>query len=180
LHIGIPSNFLLELQDLNNDNVQQIKNDEKDDSSDGEDQTKECKEKAFPNYTNFNNNPSPLTRSNEPGKFTNTNHKDFTVSKIFDFKSNFKEDYCKNKNSDVNSNSKSSKVKRLPFEKNFRIITRSDKTTFSKKDTVEYKGHKIAITNSVLFFLNNYYKKTEYFKFNKKILRKPITVILTH
>jgi hypothetical protein len=65
----------------------------------------------------------------------------------------------------------------IPFDKNFRICRKADKNIFSKKDIIYYKSKEIKMTNSVVFYLNHYYKKVPYIRFNTQInTEKPITV----
>jgi len=65
----------------------------------------------------------------------------------------------------------------IPFDKNFRICRKADKNIFSKKDIIYYKSKEIKMTNSVVFYLNHYYKKVPYIRFNTQInTEKPITL----
>ena len=66
-----------------------------------------------------------------------------------------------------------------PIDKNFKATRRVDRNIFTKKDIILYKGKEIKLTNSILFYLNNYYKKESYMKFRtKKGSLKPITIDL--
>jgi hypothetical protein len=65
----------------------------------------------------------------------------------------------------------------IPFDKNFKICLKVDKNHFTKKDIIYYKNKEIKMTNSVVFYLNYFYKKEHYIRFNTKISdTKPKTV----
>lgn len=69
----------------------------------------------------------------------------------------------------------------IPFDKHFRISKKNDKNQFTKKDIIYYKNKELKMTNSILFYLNNFYKKEPYIKFNNQITSsKPITVNLDY
>ena len=103
--------------------------------------------------------------------FLNTQTNDFSITLIFDFKTNLKEDYIDN-----HPKYNKTKINSYLFDKKFKISSKKDKGVFWKNDIILYKSVKIQMTNSVLYFLNNFLKKEEFFKFNKKITNKPITV----
>lgn len=65
----------------------------------------------------------------------------------------------------------------FPFDKYFRINKKFEKEKFTKKDIVYYNNNQIKMTNSIVFFLNNFYKKREFFIFDTKLNNeRPITV----
>ena len=65
----------------------------------------------------------------------------------------------------------------IPFDKNFRICRKVDKNQFTKKDIIFYKNKEIKMTNSIVFYLNYYYKKEPYIRFNTQITsERPVTV----
>ena len=64
-----------------------------------------------------------------------------------------------------------------PIDKYFKITRKSDKNLYSKKDIVLFHEKEIKLTNSILFYLNNYYKKEPFIKFKtKNSSKKPITI----
>ena len=65
----------------------------------------------------------------------------------------------------------------FPIDKFFKATRRADRTLFTKKDLILYKGKEVKLTNSILFYLNNFYHKEPYIKFRtKKSSLKPITI----
>ena len=69
------------------------------------------------------------------------------------------------------------KIINYPIDKYFKATRRVERNIFTKKDVILYKGKEIKLTNSILFYLNNYYKKETYMKFRtKKSSLKPITI----
>ena len=64
-----------------------------------------------------------------------------------------------------------------PIDKYFKITRKSDKNFYSNKDIVLFREKEIKLTNSILFYLNNYYKKEPFMKFKtKNTSKKPITL----
>ncbi len=155
------------------------KSDEEQEKSD-DDEIAEAKERAIPLSTGVSLHNLGLglvstKKIKEP--FLKVDSKDFSVSVIFDFKSYLKEDFYLNKKKS-DTNLLSNKFKRFPFEKHFKISNRLDKNMYTKGDTVKYKHQRTKTTNSVMMFLNYFFKKEEYFKFSKKVFKKPITVLI--
>jgi hypothetical protein len=137
---------------------------------------------------------------------TMNNKQNYNVSKYFDIQNCFKEDYFNgilesakkestgnlnkagsfNLSNNSNNNPISNKIYRdqqeksknfIPFDKNFKICLKFDKNQFTKKDIIYYKNKEIKMTNSVVFYLNYFYKKEHYIRFNTKISdAKPKTV----
>lgn len=67
-----------------------------------------------------------------------------------------------------------------PFDKKFRISRKVDKNQFTKKDIIFYNNKELKMTNSIVFYLNHFYSKVPYIKFNTQINNdQPITVITT-
>lgn len=65
----------------------------------------------------------------------------------------------------------------FPIDKHFKATRRADRNTFTKKDVILYCGKEIRLTNSILFYLNYFYKKEPYIKFRtKNTSLKPITI----
>jgi hypothetical protein len=65
----------------------------------------------------------------------------------------------------------------IPFDKKFRICRKVDKNHFTKKDIIYYKNKELKLTNSVVFYLNNFYKKEAYIRFNTQIASKKPTTL---
>jgi hypothetical protein len=135
---------------------------------------------------------------------TMNNKENYNVSKYFDIQNCYKEDYFSNllenkketskthsKSGSINlSNSNTPLINKgmalniqeksknfIPFDKNFKICLKIDKNQFTKKDIIYYKNKEIKMTNSVVFYLNYFYKKVHYIRFNTKISdMKPKTV----
>ena len=68
----------------------------------------------------------------------------------------------------------------IPMDKNFRISKKLDKNQFTNKDIIFYKNKELKMTNSIVFYLNHYYMKGDYFRFPAKQNEKPFTVKLTN
>lgn len=130
---------------------------------------------------------------------TMNNKENYNVSKYFDIQSCLKEDYFSNilennrretatntnKAGNMNVSLNSSNINPIshklyveyaektknfiPFDKNFKICLKIDKNHFTKKDIIYYKNKEIKMTNSVVFYLNYFYKKEHYIRFNTKI-----------
>lgn len=109
----------------------------------------------------------------------------FHVSKFMDIHNCYKENYF---TFDANTKRSSSlflggkirdySVTNIPFEKNFRIVKKNDKNQFTIKDKIFINNREVKMTNSIVFYLNNYYKKNEFFRFNTQISNvRPTTVI---
>jgi hypothetical protein len=65
----------------------------------------------------------------------------------------------------------------IPFDKHFRVCRKVDKNIFTKKDIIFYRNKEVKMTNSIVFYLNHFYKKVPYIKFKTKLSSdKPITV----
>ena len=146
--------------------VDKVDSEEENHSSDGE--VKECIEKEYPKKFGFQDDEIII---NKKQKFLNTDTNDFHVTVVFNFKDNLKEHYI-DKQPTLNLNEK----KRFLFDKKFKIISRKEKTYFTINDVIHYKSTKVKMTNSLLYFFNTFYKKAEFFKFNKMITSKPIKV----
>jgi hypothetical protein len=87
----------------------------------------------------------------------------FNVSKFMDVNNCIKEDYFNFENKEIKS--QMSLKLTTPLDKNFRIHKQSDKFKFSGKDIIYFKNKQLKMTNSVVFYLNHFYKKEPYFKF---------------
>ncbi len=64
---------------------------------------------------------------------------------------------------------KSNEEKENLYNLNFQFIKRSSKHNYTKNDLIKLKDKVVKITNSVLFYLNHYWKKEEYFHFNTNV-----------
>ncbi len=135
------------------------------------------------------------------------NKENYNVSKYFDIQNCYKDDYFSlildNKkegepspfkygdapaNINISSNNKTMPQKLIidyehkaknfiPFDKNFKICLKLEKTHFTKRDIIYYKNKEIKMTNSVVYYLNNFYKKEHYIRFKTKISNtRPKTV----
>jgi hypothetical protein len=137
---------------------------------------------------------------------TMNNKENYNVSKYFDIQNCFKEDYFNNLlvnkketartrekstsfhmsnintpiiNKGVQVDVEDTSKNYIPFDKNFKICLKIDKNQFTKKDIIYYKNKEIKMTNSVVFYLNYFYKKEHYIRFNTKISdMKPKTVTI--
>jgi hypothetical protein len=65
----------------------------------------------------------------------------------------------------------------IPIDKNFRIHSMLDKNKFTIKDSISYKNKKIIMRNSIVYYLNNYYRKELFYRFNTGT-DKPSTVFI--
>lgn len=165
---GMASNIIAVKKD---NEAEELKKDKGNNSS-SEEEPVECKEKIYPkNSLEYSKNDRKISDKKLP--FINKLSTDVNVTVIFEFKPNLKEDYLDNM---PKQNIK--ERKHYLFDKKFKIKSKKDKN-FTKSDIVYYKSSKIQLTNSVVYFLNHFFKKEEFFKFNKKITTKPISVIET-
>ncbi len=64
---------------------------------------------------------------------------------------------------------KSIEEKENLYNLNFQFLKRCNKDNYTKNDIMKLKGKVVNITNSVLFYLNHFWKKEEYFHFNTNI-----------
>lgn len=63
------------------------------------------------------------------------------------------------------------------IDKFFKITKKNDKEKFTKFDIIYFNNSQMKITNSVVFYMNNLYKKQCFFKFDTKLRNeRPITV----
>ena len=60
----------------------------------------------------------------------------------------------------------------LPFE----FVRRFGPDKYTKKDIVRLDKKSVKITNSILFYFNNYWKKQEFYKFHSNYSKFPSTV----
>jgi hypothetical protein len=114
----------------------------------------------------------------------------FNVCKYIDVNNCIKEDYFNFENNTSSSfkeiipplvNTPKTQVSikfSQPLDKNFRIHKQADKYRFSIKDIIYFKNKQLKMTNSIVFYLNHFYKKEQYFKFDNSI-GSPSTVTLT-
>jgi hypothetical protein len=64
------------------------------------------------------------------------------------------------------------------FNKNFEFKRRNNPDRYTKQDVVSFNSKYIQVSNSLLFYLNHYYKKQEYYSFINKCPETYITVLL--
>ncbi len=96
---------------------------------------------------------------------------EYSISKYMDIAICLKEDFFNFKEVKINSVITLSTFHH-PIDKYFRVNKKHDKNVFTKKDVVYFNNRYLKMSNSVLFYLNHYYQKTAYFKFNCNL--KPI------
>ncbi len=96
---------------------------------------------------------------------------EYSISKYMDIANCLKEEYFNFKEVKRNSIITLSTFHH-PIDKYFRVNKKHDKNVFTKKDVVYFNNRFLKMSNSVLFYLNHYYQKTPYFKFNSNL--KPI------
>jgi hypothetical protein len=119
----------------------------------------------------------------------NENVATYNISKYMDFQQCLKENYFTNLfNYSTNGMKKDPGVvsaignrdsRYFPFDKYFRINKKVEKDKFTKKDIIYYNNSQIKMSNSIVYYMNNFYKKKEFFVFDTKLKNeKPITVII--
>lgn len=117
----------------------------------------------------------------QESKLSNDQNLNWNVSKYIDINMCYKENYFDSKQKQEVNNQETSKttIISFPLDKHFKIIKKSDKNKYTIKDIIYYKNREIKMTNSIVFYLNHYYKKTEYFRFKRLVVNeRPITVNL--
>ena len=134
---------------------------------------------------------------------TNVKNKAFVISRVNDFQNCYTEDFytfrqpkkelidnitVDNLKYTINSEGYISEIELeisvnaipeiyYPLDKYFFIKLKADRNAFSQKDVVKFKNKEIIITNSILYYLNYFYHKQVYIKFNtRKTYLKPITI----
>ena len=81
------------------------------------------------------------------------------------------------RNADIKTSYNNRDIPYIPFDKYFRISKKAEKDKFSRKDIIYYNNTQIKMTNSIVFYLNNFFKQKEFFRFDTKLNNeKPITV----
>ena len=55
------------------------------------------------------------------------------------------------------------------IDKCFKVTKQHSKTKYTSKDIVYFNNKVLKMENSVLFYLNHYYKKIQYYKFDIRI-----------
>jgi hypothetical protein len=166
-------NFESVLDKLESDELPLVNDDE------DETDTEIIKEQTRVKNTKFIN-PREITKSESVFKnFTKPSAEEFIISKFFDVQQCVKENYFGFENKKINEISNPMVQSFIPMDKNFRISKKLDKSQFTNKDIIFYKNKEIKMTNSIVFYLNHYYMKGEYFRFpTKPFEEKPYTVIL--
>jgi hypothetical protein len=104
---------------------------------------------------------------------------DVIISKFIDVHQCLKENYFtfENKRKLSNVSVKSHNV--TPHDKKFKIHQKADPKHFTNRDIIYYNKKQITMTNSIVYYLNHFYMKGQYFEFPTKYVNdKPITVIL--
>lgn len=112
----------------------------------------------------------------------------YNISKYMDIQQCMKENYFNNLFNTANTNFGKKDVgivpaianrdsRYFPFDKYFRINKKIEKDKFTKKDIIYYNNTQIKMTNSIVFYLNNFYKKKDFFVFDTRLTNeRPITV----
>jgi len=119
---------------------------------------------------------------------SNENVATYNISKYMDIQQCLKENYFRNifNNTNITVGKKDLGIvpafanrdsRYFPFDKYFRINKKLDKEKFTKKDIIYYNNVQIKMANSIVFYLNNFYKKKEFFVLDTKLTNeRPITV----
>jgi hypothetical protein len=146
---------------------------------DDETDTEIIKEQNIVKNTKFMN-PKDAIRTSESIIFKNLTKPsadEFIISKFIDVQQCLKENYFNFDNKKITENLSPMNKTFIPMDKNFRISKKLDKNQFTNKDIIFYKNKELKMTNSIVFYLNHYYMKGEYFRFpTKQFSEKPITV----
>lgn len=112
----------------------------------------------------------------------------YNISKYMDIQQCLKENYFTNLFNSANLNVGKKDIgivpaflnrdsRYFPFDKYFRINKKTEKDKFTKKDVIYYNNTQIKMTNSIVFYLNNFYKKKDFFVFDTRLTNeRPITV----
>jgi len=112
----------------------------------------------------------------------------YNISKYMDIQHCLKENYFTNLFDTANTNVGKKDIgiipaianrnsRYFPFDKHFRINKKNEKDRFTKKDIIYYNNTRIKMTNSIVFYLNNFFKKKEFFVFDTRLSNeRPITV----
>lgn len=112
----------------------------------------------------------------------------YNISKYMDIQQCLKENYFSNLFNTANISAGKKDIgivpafanrdsRYFPFDKYFRINKKTEKEKFTKKDIIYYNNTQIKMTNSIVFYLNNFFKKMEFFVFDTKLSNeRPITV----
>jgi hypothetical protein len=111
-------------------------------------------------------------------KDVSKNKNDVIVSKFIDVQQCLKENYFTfdNKRKLSNISIKSHHI--TPHDKKFKIHQKADPKHFTNRDIIYYNKKQITMTNSIVYYLNHFYLKGEYFEFpTRHVNDKPITVI---
>ena len=95
-------------------------------------------------------------------KDTNEIALEYSISKYLDLANCLKEDFF---NFPDKNNKISKTMLNHPIEKYFRVNKKHDKNVFTKKDVVYFNNKHLKMNNSLLFYLNHYFLKTPFFKF---------------
>jgi hypothetical protein len=93
---------------------------------------------------------------------------DFYISKFYDTGHCIKENHFNFANKDLRTNSFVIR-KEHPVDKHFKISKRHSKSSYNSKDIVYFNNKILTLKNSVVFYLNHFYQKIEYYKFNTTI-----------
>lgn len=161
----------------------------------------EIKEKDHPRNTKIiSNNEFPIGEKKNLGVVKknsfinnqNVNSKEsiatYNISKYMDIQHCLKDNYFANlfnsanlltgkKDFEIVSAFANNERRYFPFDKYFRINKKAEKDKFSRKDIIYYNNTQIKMTNSIVFYMNNFYKKKNFFIFDTKIKNeRPITV----
>jgi hypothetical protein len=172
---GRKYNFESVLDKLDNDELPLMNDD--DDETDNE----IIKEQTIAKNTKFiNPKDANNTKPSDTTIFKNLikpSADEFIISKFIDVQQCLKENYYNFDNRKITENISPMTKTFIPMDKNFRISKKLDKNQFTNKDIIFYKNKEIKMTNSIVFYLNHYYMKGEYFRFpTKQFGEKPFTV----
>lgn len=90
----------------------------------------------------------------------------FNVSKYMDFQQVLKDNFYNFEQKRSVQSLQTNKKQHIPLDKNYKIQKKHDKTKYTTKDQIFYKNREVKMTNSIVFYLNHFYGKSEYFNFN--------------
>lgn len=103
---------------------------------------------------------------------------EYSISKYLDLANCLKDDYF-NFPEKKKTNTITQTKFNHPIDKYFRVSKKYDKNVFSKKDVVYFNNKYLKMTNSLLFYLNHYFQKMHFFKFETVLKHTlPHTVII--
>ena len=107
----------------------------------------------------------------ESSKYENIPIKEYHINRKFDMI--IKENYYKENNIYTSTVKEKSNV----FNKNYEFKRRNNLQRYTKFDVISLNSKYTQVTNSLLFYLNHYFKKQEYYSFINTCPETYITVL---